>query len=417
MTGVRGSSTGAFKIIVDEEEPVTVNKIKGDSVAQNNKGVLFYNYKSELKYHRVKIVRTEYEVSLVSLLCTVDIPPNSPTEQPPSSNIIEEKDLDDDGRIDKVAHNYQPVYIEVKVSTFRGVEYNYDGGAIHAINTGIKCDQNVFEDCKSKQGAGGAIYINYDFDFQNNIELTKLQFLRCEATYGGAICIISKTKQKSLVVSGSTFTSNKATNNDVDSADFGGSAIYMNIFSGSIMKCKFIDNIGGEGSVKIVNYFNKPSQAFITDPKSCIYYLCGNNGVPFELNKCSFNGKFKPNSKIINGKSISENGEKLIVRNCIFPSQYRDILNSNSMKKFMVVDFDNVEFERELPNNSISCSWKLVSIISVAAVLVIVSVVALILFIRKRKNRNEVDGNGIEMSSETRDLSINNNTINDSLIN
>ena len=263
MTGVRGSNTGEFKIIVDEEEPVTINRIKTNPVAQNNKGVLFYNYKSELKYHRVKIVKTQYEISLVNLLCTVDIPPQTPTEQPPSSNIIEEKDLDDDRRVDKVAYNYQPVYIEVKVSKFTGVEYNYDGGAIHAINTGIKCDQNVFEECKSKKGAGGAIYINYDFDFQNDIRLTNLQFLRCEATHGGAICIISKTKQRSLVISGSTFTSNKATNNDVNSADFGGSAIYMNILSGSVLRCKFIDNEGGEGSVKIVNQFDKPSQAFM----------------------------------------------------------------------------------------------------------------------------------------------------------
>lgn len=32
---------------------------------------------------------------------------------------------------------------------------------------------------------------------------------------------------------------------------------------------------------------------------------------------------------------------------------YRDILKSDSMKKFMVVDLGDVEFERELPDNSI----------------------------------------------------------------
>lgn len=294
LTGARGSNTGNFKIVVDDEESVPINKQNIYDVAQNNKNILFYHYKSESKYHRIKIVRQDqYEVSLVNLFCVIDTPPQTPTEQQPVSNIIIEEKFDDDNRIDRVNFNYQPTFIEVKVSKFTNVEYNFDGGAIHTINSGIKCEGNIFEDCISKQGAGGAIYINYNIDFSNVVSLRELQFWRCKAVFGGVICIISSNQENKVTVASCTFDSCAITGNEeVDSSlNVGGSAIYMQIYTGSFARCKFFNNIGT--AVKILNYFDSPNKVSILNQKedfvsisscqfdiskqskSCIFYLCG----------------------------------------------------------------------------------------------------------------------------------------------
>lgn len=86
--------------IVYDDELVPINKQNAYDVAQNNKNILFYHYKSESKYHRIKVVRQDqYEVTLVNLFCVIDTSPQTPTEQPPTSSIITEEKLDDN-RID-----------------------------------------------------------------------------------------------------------------------------------------------------------------------------------------------------------------------------------------------------------------------------------------------------------------------------
>lgn len=65
---------GEFQIIFDDGEPILVNERKQPNIAQNNKAVLLYSSgQLESKLHKIKVVRTSYELSLVNLLCITEM--------------------------------------------------------------------------------------------------------------------------------------------------------------------------------------------------------------------------------------------------------------------------------------------------------------------------------------------------------
>ena len=85
-------------------------------------------------------------------------------------------------------YNEKLVYVYVLASYFSKYEQQEDGSAIYLINCGIHCNSTYFTDCVSSSG-GGAIYINNSFEITNNATFIDDVFLRCKASYGGAVFI------------------------------------------------------------------------------------------------------------------------------------------------------------------------------------------------------------------------------------
>lgn len=126
----------------------------------------------------------------------------------------------------------------------------------------------------------------------------------------------------------------------------GGIAIFMSIKSGLIKSNTFVNNVGGS-VVKILNDFQaaklnvKESHEFdvlvsdckfdnFIDSKSCIYNLLGNGESSFEVKVCIFSGVLSQVTHCIDGKSIANDGPKLVVKQCKFDFDLKDAFNLES---------------------------------------------------------------------------------------
>ena len=105
------------------------------------------------------------------------------------------------------------------------------GGAIAAEGgTSISITDTTFEDCRSIDDAGGAIYtVSTDLEVKNSI------FDNCSANFGGAICSLNSD----MVVSYTNFTNNLAR--------YEGGVIYKMYGSGTITKSSFNGNAALNG--------------------------------------------------------------------------------------------------------------------------------------------------------------------------
>ena len=105
------------------------------------------------------------------------------------------------------------------------------GGAIAAEGgTSISITDTTFEDCRSIDDAGGAIYtVSTDLEVKNSI------FDNCSANFGGAICSLNSD----MVVSYTNFTNNLAR--------YEGGVIYKMYGSGTITKSNFNGNAALNG--------------------------------------------------------------------------------------------------------------------------------------------------------------------------
>ncbi|KAK8840069.1 hypothetical protein M9Y10_031004 [Tritrichomonas musculus] len=252
------------------------------------------------------------------------------------------------------------VTVNVAVSQFEGIK-NDDGGAIHLKNCGITCDKTIFSQCESEKGGGGGIYIHNSVNIINSVNLNELSFDTCKADYGGAIYIYSSDESSIVSISKCSFTKNEAKLNDSENDLFGGCAIFLTVINGYVKKCRFKNNFGIGGSLKISNNFSFSSSflddsmnsliisdcAFEINEKSMnsVFYLGGNNAPRIELNNCVFSGKLLDDANHIDGKSISKNAPKLIVNSCTFDSDYKEKLKFIQNKDFISIKIKNQIFE------------------------------------------------------------------------
>lgn len=313
------------------------------------------------------------------------------------------------------------VKVTVVVSEFTN-KANEEGGAIHIVNCAIDCTGTTFNKCSAPNSGGGGIYIKNSGGKENNANLNGLVFNGCEAAYGGAIYAYSNSNKNPVVINGCTFTGNKATGNS-DSGLSGGAAIFITARNGLMTSNTFHDNEGTGAVVKIYNLFkadksksmkllnnNKNNHFTISDcsftinknADCCLFYVRGNHGTNVELQKCSFAGSLSSGSHYIDGKSLSKDGPKLLIKKCKFSGNSIDSLN---MKDYLSIDLNDQTFVFDKSTNtkkSLSfTSWMIIAAVCLSAV-IIVAVTILIFVVKKKKNAN----NNIEteMSTEVHDV-------------
>lgn len=415
LTGVRGNDVGEFEIFIDDDPVISIKERQSAKITQNNSPVvLFQSDELEFKSHKVKIHRTVYDVLLVNLLYSTH--PWLP------SDIVVDNDKLENERFDKVVVTNQTVSVTINVSTFTGIEHNENGGAIHVVNAGFKCEKVEFDECKSEE-AGGAIYLNNSYNYDNLFVLDGLTFDKCEAKFGGAVYIYSSSKNNQAIVRNCIFTNNDAYLTKANSEDgkYGGSAIFMTARNG-LLSSNILRGNKGDTAVKLYNHFDKEEESnklkilendqakvlisnckfeISKESSSCLYYFLGNDASPFELRGCSFSGKLASNAHYIDGQAINKLGPKLIVKSCRFAIlDSKKAFNMNSMKEFLSVDLKDQVFEASEfdEKKGLFRNWKIIVAVVVPAALV-ATLAILLVVVLKRKNKNVVQE--FEMASQS----------------
>ena len=257
---------------------------------------------------------------------------------PLSEVIMNKGDCTSNDRCEQIIKEPRPVHI-INVSTFTGLnKAEENGGAIHLIDCCLTSHDTTFKNCEANKGGGGAIYIENNLDYTNNITLEKLIFTECKAQYGGAVYIYSVSDRVPITITKCKFDSNKLI--DSQSTLKGGSAIYLRSQIGSIKMCKFINNMNADSSVKIENDFdeNKASRILSInkqnddavvnensilisecdfeinkDSKSSIYFILGNSVTNIEVTQYNFMGMIANDAHHIDEKIIGKSSPKLSI--------------------------------------------------------------------------------------------------------
>ncbi|KAK8838186.1 hypothetical protein M9Y10_035604 [Tritrichomonas musculus] len=299
-----------------------------------------------------------------------------------------------DGRYEKIVDYNKQVLVQIKVSNFTGITYETDGGAIHVVNGGLQCEKIFFKDCKSFSGAGGAIFLDNTYQFDNEITLDHLDFTQCEASYGGAVYIYASAAANIVSIKYCTFTENIATASKSTDHKFGGAAIFLTARKAKLYRNKYVRNNGPGGSLKFCNSFDRDGEnnevrmmkneqqsvvisecSFeIKEGSDCsLFYLPGKKGSSVELNNCEFTGSLSSGSHYIDGKSGSSDCSKLVVKNCKFAENEKKSFNFDSGKNFLLVDLNEQTFNFKSSSNKINIkknfgSMKVILAVAVPAV-------------------------------------------------
>ena len=124
-------------------------------------------------------------------------------------------------------------YGELSISNCKFINNSahWFGGAIASENEcGISITGTTFENCRSVDDAGGAIYA-----FSSDLEVKDSIFNNCSANFAGAICSLNSE----MLISYSNFTNNLAR--------YEGGAIYKMYGSGTVIKSNFTKNAALNG--------------------------------------------------------------------------------------------------------------------------------------------------------------------------
>ena len=328
-------------------------------------------------------------------------------EKVPDPTIIKEENRDENRRVDRIINQTESVMLKIEVSLFEKINHPDDGGAIHVINAGIQCNGNHFDQCTSTK-AGGAIYVNNDYDFLTLLSFEHLEIKNCVAQCGGGIFIRTTSNKNAVNIKSCQFESNTASATENDNVElYGGSAIYLNAPRGVIIRNRFNGNTGEGGSIKLCNSFeevsksslllSKLNEVLIKDclfeiskkEKCSIFYDRGSKGSLFKLDQCTFTGKLSPGSNYICGRVISNDSQMLLVKKCKFGYNLKDLeeLKMNSMH-FMKMDVsEQVTIDGEKKKGSFALSKVAIVLAAVAAVAALA--VCLFIFFTKKSEKEE----------------------------
>lgn len=288
-----------------------------------------------------------------------------------------------------VVEKNETVTVKILVTSFSKVSHTDNGGVLHIINAGFTCSKTTFTECSSTE-IGGAIYLSYTHNNQNSYTLDGLSFNKCSSKCGGSIYVHSTSMNNEVKISGCTFTGNVALSK---SDTLGGISIFMSIKSGLIKSNTFVNNVG-DSVVKILNDFQatklnvKESHEFdvlvsdckfdnFIDSKSCIYNLLGNGESSFEVKVCILSGVLSQVTHCIDGKSIANDGPKLVVKQCKFDFDLKDAFNLESGDNFLSVDINDQIFNHPNDKNEHKpkSSWKIIVAATVPVVVIVVVII------------------------------------------
>ena len=147
------------------------------------------------------------------------------------------------------------VTIDVVRSNFTEYIENENGGAVHVINCGVRCNGTMFIDCESLNGGGGGIYIKNSATIKQNITLINILFLRCKSNYGGGAYLYCSNKESGVLIQSCTFQYNEARLRQSDNNLFGGGSVFLTALNSDVIDSKF-EHSKGVGGFKIYNVFD-----------------------------------------------------------------------------------------------------------------------------------------------------------------
>jgi predicted outer membrane repeat protein len=211
------------------------------------------------------------------------------------------------------------------INFINGKDSDGDGGAIHVSSADSLTFNNVKFSNNYADYNGGAISINTDK------LLNMTQFINCnfenniaDADYGGAIYYSSN---QPLIISNSTFKSNKCNGNTAWTKCYGG-AIHAETSILNVTDSSFIENVADDygGAICSGNLLHNTNNTFI---KNCTFKsneaadYDGGAIYLFNSKSCSIEDSiFIENSAELDGGAIYAEGCKLFVTNSSFKSNY-----------------------------------------------------------------------------------------------
>ena len=255
------------------------------------------------------------------------------------------------------------VYIFVLLDNFTGYKNESGGAAVHIINCGIHCNNTSFVDCVSTDGGGGAVYISNSLNIKNNMTFEDVTFLRCKASYGGAVFVWSTSEDFHINFIRCLFEKNKATVTKSPGGDnkhmYGGQALYLMCSNLYVVNSTFLLNKGPTGAVKVFNIaaenakknklaksvgdvFSDSSLILFSgclfvqheSASSSILYHDGKYANRVEIVECSFKGKLKNKAHFIEGNMLD--GKRMHVESCNFENGRNDVIAINIVEKEII---------------------------------------------------------------------------------
>lgn len=279
-----------------------------------------------------------------------------------------------------------------------------DGSAVRLINCGILCNGTQFIDCKTNKGGGGAIVINNSFDITNNATFIDTLFLRCEASYGGAVFIYTQSDLFDISFVSCRFESNKALTKKPPRGDksvlYGGQALFVMSHALTVNNSVFTMNKGSSGAVKVIFLDNEKSKIHLKEEeksfhffacefeqdetsKSSIVYVDEKSRNGIDVFECKFKGKLRKGSSYISAKV--SNKEKLNVKSCSFENEGNESINLG------FVD-DQKQDELDMRNNLVQINSNLLMEVGGLAILILLfTLIVLKSKISKHMNSDSFD--------------------------
>lgn len=213
-------------------------------------------------------------------------------------------------------------YGELSISNCKFINNSahWFGGAIASENEcGISITGTTFENCRSVDDAGGAIYA-----FSTDLEVKDSIFNNCSANFAGAICSLNSE----MLISYSNFTNNLAR--------YEGGAIYKMYGSGTVIKSNFTKNAALNGGALFSDNctsFEIRNSEFVSNAATGFGGAIFSNanpkltvdGVIFSDNKASFNANILNQSNFSPIVSSSNNYSLFVYKslfNGTLPARY-----------------------------------------------------------------------------------------------
>ena len=276
------------------------------------------------------------------------------------------------------------VVIDVIRSNFTGYIEEENGGAIHVINCGVRCNGTEFIDCESINGGGGGIYIKNNATIKQNITLINLLVLRCKSNYGGGAFLYSGNKESGVLIKSCIFQYNEAKLRHSDNHLFGGGSVFLTALNSDVIDSKFehskgaggfkvyniLDELDSKQTIKQLEEDNNNNLIFFSgcqfdnkkDSSNSIDFVSGKFGSDIDVIDCNFKGKLTNGAHYIDGKLNNKDSPKVNIKSCSFDYEIDTSVNTELIKEISSIKImKNLEFTKE------TNKWKTISYVSILA--------------------------------------------------
>ena len=214
-----------------------------------------------------------------------------------------------------------------------------------------------------------------------------MNFVECQAVFGGAIYVYSDSERNSVNIVKCSFSRNSLILET--GRENGGTALYLTVRKGTVNDCTFSETNKGN-MIKISNNYDGGRNAvhLNSHKKDDLLSI---NGCKFEQSK----GKLNNDSHYIEGKFLKENEKNFIVNSCTF---------EQNNKLAISLKFVNENPDGSRSNYFTFITNNLMVAASILAVLAILAVIVAFIVIQSAKNQKS-DSNEKE-ENETNSIEI-----------